>query len=410
MNLGFAVARKQIGRLMRKMGAEALYPKPRLSRSDNEHAKYPYLLKGVEEDIMAALTEKELARREKLQREKPLARVKILKYPERLAQGLSCAVIDTAFDYSCNLRCKHCLNANITQRNRSVTIDDIHRIAVQADEYGLAQFAVSGGEPLFFKNLDDIVAALMPEKFHIKLSTNGMFLDEQMGRRLKKIGIDKIGVSIDSISEELASAQRNNSSQFKKALQALKIAKDSDLDAVIHHVVSHESVHSKEFINLLEYGTENGYMVDILPARALGAWEGRYDLLLTDEDGDFLHELRKTYPVLRWDMFPMYGDEGKKSCGTVQNILHINKYGDVYPCAYIQIAIGNFLDEPLQTIIERGQNIKHFAHFSPRCLSGQDLDFIKDYMLRGHDKGVIPVSYKDVFTASDYIDPSREGL
>jgi putative transposase len=30
------------------MGIEALYPKPRLSRSDKEHAKYPYLLKGVE--------------------------------------------------------------------------------------------------------------------------------------------------------------------------------------------------------------------------------------------------------------------------------------------------------------------------------------------------------------------------
>jgi putative transposase len=30
------------------MGIEALYPKPKLSRSDKEHAKYPYLLKGVE--------------------------------------------------------------------------------------------------------------------------------------------------------------------------------------------------------------------------------------------------------------------------------------------------------------------------------------------------------------------------
>ena len=48
MNLGFAIDRKRVGRLMEEMGIEALYPKPKLSRSDKKHAKYPYLLKGVE--------------------------------------------------------------------------------------------------------------------------------------------------------------------------------------------------------------------------------------------------------------------------------------------------------------------------------------------------------------------------
>ena len=48
MGLGFAIDRKRVGRLMEEMGIEALYPKPKLSRSDKEHVKYPYLLKGVE--------------------------------------------------------------------------------------------------------------------------------------------------------------------------------------------------------------------------------------------------------------------------------------------------------------------------------------------------------------------------
>jgi putative transposase len=48
MNLGFAVNRKRGGRLMEEMGIEAVYPKPKLSCSDKKHAKYPYLLKGVE--------------------------------------------------------------------------------------------------------------------------------------------------------------------------------------------------------------------------------------------------------------------------------------------------------------------------------------------------------------------------
>jgi putative transposase len=48
MNSGFTADRKRVGRLMRKMGIEAIYPKPRLSQSDRENTKHPYLLKGVE--------------------------------------------------------------------------------------------------------------------------------------------------------------------------------------------------------------------------------------------------------------------------------------------------------------------------------------------------------------------------
>jgi len=47
MNLGFAVDRKRVGRLMEEMGIEAIYPKSALSRQEKAHAKYPYLLKGV---------------------------------------------------------------------------------------------------------------------------------------------------------------------------------------------------------------------------------------------------------------------------------------------------------------------------------------------------------------------------
>jgi putative transposase len=48
MELGFALDRKRVGRLMEEMGIEAIYPKPKLSRSEKEHVKYPYLLKGVD--------------------------------------------------------------------------------------------------------------------------------------------------------------------------------------------------------------------------------------------------------------------------------------------------------------------------------------------------------------------------
>ncbi len=44
---GEAVNRKRVRRLMRLMGLEAIYPKPRLSVAGRGHRIYPYLLRGV---------------------------------------------------------------------------------------------------------------------------------------------------------------------------------------------------------------------------------------------------------------------------------------------------------------------------------------------------------------------------
>jgi putative transposase len=44
---GEAVNRKRVQRLMRVMGLEAIYPKPKLSAAGRGHQIYPYLLRGV---------------------------------------------------------------------------------------------------------------------------------------------------------------------------------------------------------------------------------------------------------------------------------------------------------------------------------------------------------------------------
>jgi len=45
--MGYSVNRKRTQRLMRQMGIQAIYPKPRLSLNQKEHKIYPYLLRDV---------------------------------------------------------------------------------------------------------------------------------------------------------------------------------------------------------------------------------------------------------------------------------------------------------------------------------------------------------------------------
>ena len=44
---GYQVNHKRVARLMRKMGLQAIYPRPRTTIPDLQHKKYPYLLRGL---------------------------------------------------------------------------------------------------------------------------------------------------------------------------------------------------------------------------------------------------------------------------------------------------------------------------------------------------------------------------
>lgn len=46
-SVGHGVNRKRVQRLMKEMRIEAIYPKPKLSRRNENHKIYPYLLKGL---------------------------------------------------------------------------------------------------------------------------------------------------------------------------------------------------------------------------------------------------------------------------------------------------------------------------------------------------------------------------
>jgi len=48
--LGYKINRKRVQRLMRVMGLEAIYPKPKTSRPHPEHKVYPYLLRNLKID------------------------------------------------------------------------------------------------------------------------------------------------------------------------------------------------------------------------------------------------------------------------------------------------------------------------------------------------------------------------
>ncbi len=349
---------------------------------------------------MGQLNKRELESRNSLKEKKPYVYEKIQKFDEKIKNGESIAIIQFQYNYKCNFRCEHCSVKRFQGKNnkRSFTIEDVKNLSKQADELGIARFVITGGEPMTFQDFDELVAAIDPQKFYINCDSNGWYLDKAKIQHLKDIGVDRIQLSLDSLNAEEHDAFRHAPGSHARAMAAVDYAKEIGMDIYIQTVVTKERLHSDEFIEFIEYFNNKGVGVFVSYAKPVGAWEGCFDSLVTKEDFEYMHELEKKYRVYT-HLTPAYGLN--MGCIAVKGMFSVTQYGDVLPCPYIHVSIGNVFEEPLKDIIKRGLDIKFFGEHVDTCLIAEDRDFIHNYIEKKVYNKPLPVPYDEVFTEED---------
>jgi MoaA/NifB/PqqE/SkfB family radical SAM enzyme len=340
---------------------------------------------------------KEIEKRNKLKESKPLVYKKILKFDEKIKNGESIAILHIQYDYVCNFKCNHCSIRTVQSQNedkRKLTPCDIHTIAVQAHALGLARFVITGGEPLIFKDLDEIVQAIEPEKFYINCDTNGWLLSQEKAKHLKEIGIDRIQLSIDSFYAEEHDLFRNKPGSWMRAMQAIDNAKNAGLDIFINTVATKQRIHSDEFMKFVDFFNKADIGVYVSFAKSVGAWENPCMGILVDKwDIDYVEWLTTKYNNLFTHLTPAYGHD--VGCPAGINIITITQTGDVLPCQYFQCSFGNIFYESLGYILDRCKNIPQFRQHT--CvMADTDHDFIKKYLIKTYNQK-LPVDYKKIF-------------
>ena len=177
----------------------------------------------------------EIDKRTLLKKEKPFVYEKIMKYDEKVKRGESIAILQFQYDYSCNFRCEHCdiTKLQAKKKDRYFKIDDVKELSRQADEMGLAHIVITGGEPLVFPDFDDIVKAIDPQKFYITSDTNGWFLDAARAKHLKSIGVDKIQLSLDSLSAREHDEFRRKAGSHERAVRAIDASLNAGLNIIL---------------------------------------------------------------------------------------------------------------------------------------------------------------------------------
>lgn len=348
------------------------------------------------------LKQDELKNRNWLKENKPRVYEKVSQFMDKAGRGESIAIIQFQYDYTCNFKCPHCSVKKFQgkKEGRYFKIRDVEELSRQADEMGLANIVITGGEPLVFPDFDGLVKAINPKKFYISSDTNGWLLDYEKAKHLKEIGIDKIQLSLDSIVANDSENFHGKGKTNNWALRALDASLKAGLNTIVQTVVTKQRVRTKEFIDFLDFLNNKGVGVFVTYAKPVGAWEGNFDVLVDKEDMDYVRELEKKYKVFT-HLTPSYGMD--LGCIAVKRMISITKYGDVMPCPYIHVSLGNFFEEPLKDIVERGLKIKQFGEHCDTCLIAEDRKFINDYVVKKIYGKPLPVPYNEVFNKEDFI-------
>ena len=349
---------------------------------------------------MGDLKPEEEGRRNQLKAEKPRVYEKMIRLTEKYDRGESIAIIQFQYNYACNLKCEHCSIKPFQRKRdrRSFTIEDVKDLARQADELGLARFVITGGEPMVFKDIDEVVAAIDPNRFYINCDSNGWALTPEKARHLKSIGVDRIQLSIDSLDPEQHDRFRGKEGSHARAMAAVDATLEAGLGIFIQTVVTRDRLYSDEFIKFVEYFNSRDIGVFVTYAKPVGAWAGKTDMLITREDMRYMEGLAKKHQVFT-HLTAAYGLN--MGCIAVKGMVSVTHYGDVLPCPYIHVSIGNVFEEPLKDILERGRSIKHFGEHVDTCLIAEDREFIDKYIAGRVDGKPVPVPCAEVFLEED---------
>ena len=373
-------------------------------------ALYTLLKKEIES---GELSDFEHAKRNDLATRKPYIASKLAANKLRQEQGFPTPVIRLAANMLCNFQCNHCCAEHYMDRHllkltgkkeerHQLDLNDIRELSRQADEFGLARFVLTGGEPLLMRNpsFDEIVEAIDPEKHYIITDTNGWFMDLEKAKHIKSIGVEKVQLSLDSSIEVEHDAFRNKKGSFKRVMRAVDACLEAGLNLILSTCLVRDRVKTDEFQELCEFSQQKGIGLYVTYAKPVGNAKDHLEWVILKEDADYLRELEKKYNVFT-HMTPSYGMH--QGCITVKGIITVSSTGEIVPCPYMDMSIGNYLKEPLKDILMKGMRNRWLGPHRPDCLIGEDFEFIKFHNDSVGDRKLLPVPYGEGFSDRDLL-------
>ncbi len=385
-------------------------------------------------DKLDQVSSLEQEKRDELKNRKPRVYEKIRNFDARAHLGFISPIIRVCWDYTCNFVCDHCCAEERMPRtirklvakngkadNRyTMSYDDLAKFASDADEYGLYRMVLTGGEPTMWKDLFKVIEILDPNRHLVIMDSNALRIadEEQFSvRALADAGVYKLQISLDSFVEAEHDTFRKMPGSYQRVRKVLPQVIPAGMKLLVSTCLTAGRASTQEFADLNRYCTEEiGAMLYVTYAKPTGSCASHMDWMVTKADTDKIREFEAKGFNITTHMTPSYmrqKDAGSvplghyDGCITVKGINNLEPWGDIVPCPYMDVAIGNVLQDPIATILDRGMRIKDLGPQRNDCLIGEDPEFmgrhntaVARWKIQGNQ---VPLPWGEFWTDKDVV-------
>ncbi len=347
---------------------------------------------------------------------RPRVHEKIQNYFKGMLDGQISPILRLKINRSlCNFHCAHCCEEPYMSRDLKkktgaldprpqMSLEDYRKLSKEADDFGIFRFVLTGGEALLDKNLDKLIEALDPQKHLIILDTNGWTFDTEKAKWFASLGGYKAQISLDSMIEAEHDSFRGKKGSYKRVMRALSASKEAGLELLISTCIIKDRVFTKEFEDLCVFCKTEDIPLYVTLAKPVGTAREQDSWVCTKKDVDHLKLLENKYNIFT-HMTPSYGQPGR--CITVKGINTVNHDGEIIPCPYMDLSIGNVTKESLSSIMERGMKNSWLGPYRDECIIGEHKDFIQFHNKAVNDyldvSPLLPVPYEYGFARTPII-------
>jgi radical SAM protein with 4Fe4S-binding SPASM domain len=288
-------------------------------------------------------------------------------------------IVSYAVTRACNLRCLHCHVAARDAMANELNLQEAMQAIDEMALLGTEALIFSGGEPLLRKEFILELAEYCVDIGIIPaILTNGVLINHKVAWELKNAGIMAIGIPLDSANPESHDKLRNVPGAFEKAVKAVEACLDVDLEVVITTMALKDTFSDlpKRIEFIANMGVDQVAVYDLVP---VGRGKDMMDQAMNQtqrkslirylqhmqEDNEMVFTLSgglPLYPEIASEMHKLSGTKPKDlllkqfwidaPVGCHAGVLYfsLRPNGDVYPCTFLPVKVGNIREQSLTSI------------------------------------------------------------
>lgn len=285
--------------------------------------------------------------------------------------------------FKCNLKCAHCyIDARERVGKEELSTDEGKRLIDQIAEVGNPVIIMSGGEPLLRDDVFELAQYGTEKGLRMSMGTNGTLITDQTARKLKHAGIKKVAVSLDSSTPEGHDEFRGVKGSWKRVIKGIEACKRNNIDVQINTTITQqnyddiddimaltEKLGAKDFHPFFLVPTGRGRKIeDISPVmyekmiRNVLEKSAKYNLNVKPTCApQFMRIAEQTELELKHRV---------RGCIAGLSYCRIYPTGEVTPCPYLPIKLGNIREKSFKDIWFTSdvlKNLRDFDQLKGKC-------------------------------------------